>query len=125
MKKVTIMLLASIIACSAFCQRTAAFCGNGCYVITATVKNDHACGGDYDYTYTIKNNSYNTVDIKMFVEKRNGEWVDLGIVENVESGRELKDAFWSCDLSGRYILYYRTSGSGDRFPTSNEINNRY
>ena len=126
MKKMIFLIVSTtLIYFSSFAQRRPAVsCGGGCYTVTAKVRNDQGCGGNFDYTYTITNNSNQELDIEMYVEKRNGEWKDLGLIENVSSGRIIKDAFWSCDLSGRYFLYYRISGTDDKFPTSFEINNK-
>jgi hypothetical protein len=116
--------LITVFSIYSFAQgRSATSCGSGCYTVVAKARNDQACGGNMDLTYTITNNSNQTLDIKMYVEKRTGEWKDLGLIEGVNSGQVLKDAFWSCDLSGRNILFYRITDSGDRFPTQTEINN--
>lgn len=120
---VTLVTLSSIIS-FAQTRSYATSCGSGCYTVTAKARNDQACGGSYDYTYSVTNNSRQTLDIVMFVEKRNGEWKNLGMLDDMPSGKVSKDSFWSCDLSGRYILYYRISGSNDKFPTQSEINNK-
>lgn len=114
MRKMVNTSLALLFAASisAFAQRPATAC------------NDSACGGNFDDTFTITNNTYQTLDIAMFVEKRSGEWKDLGLVTNVSSRDVLEDAFWSCDVSGKFMIYYRLSGSNDKFPTQSEVTKR-
>ncbi len=125
MKKLTFSLLLVFSSLITMAQiRKATGCGNGCYAVTAQIRNDRACGGNFDYTYTVTNHSSESLDIALYVQKRNGEWKSLGLINDVSAGKVLKDAFWSCDLSGRYVFYYRSSGSGDRFPTQYEINSQ-
>lgn len=125
MKKLLFLTVVTLCSSILFAQRNSATsCGSGCYIVTAKARNDKGCGGNYDYTYTIRNQSTESLDIEMYVEKRTGDWKDLGLVEDVESGKELKDAFWLCDLTGRYIIYYRRAGSDDKFPYASELKNK-
>src|SRR4051794_29602213 len=100
MKKVFLVTIVTLLSVLCFAQtrNVATSCGSGCYSVTAQARNDRGCGGNYDYTYTVTNRTGQTLDIEMYVEKRNGEWKDLGLADNVESGKVLKDGFWSCDL---------------------------
>ena len=94
---------------------------NSCLDVSVSVTNK-GCGGSNDYTYTVTNKNSSTLDIVLFVEKLDGEWRDLGLLYDARSGVVKKDAFWACNITGRYLLYYRFSGSNDKFPTAKEIN---
>ena len=96
-------------------------CGAGCSVVTVSVKNDRACNGDHDLSYTVRNNTGEALDIATFVQKRSGGWKSLGLATNVGPGDE-RDDIWGCDLSGYYILYYRSAGSNDHIPWESELN---
>ena len=125
MKKVLFLALMSASSFKIFAQTNyAKSCGAGCDIVTAKSRMDKGCGGNNDYTYTIRNNSSSSLDISMYVEKLGGEWKDLGLRTNVEPGDDQKDAFWSCGLTGRYIFYYRIAGSKERFPYAKDLNNR-
>jgi hypothetical protein len=79
MKKIVITSVVFVFSASiySFAQRLAAACGAGCSTVTVSARSDSACGGNFDNTFTISNNTRQTLDITMFVEKRSGEWKDL------------------------------------------------
>ena len=123
MKKIFIIIILAISANIAVTAQTklAESCGSGCDFITVQSRTDRACGNDNDYTFTITNNTNETLDIKLFTETNAGEWSDQGLLTDVTAGKMKKDCFWGCKLTGRTIIYYRTSGSRDRFPTQSEL----
>jgi hypothetical protein len=103
-------------------RNPASACGSGCDLITVTVKNNKACGSSSDHAFNLSNNSNQSLDVVMFVEKQDGGWRDLGLLDNFKAGDSKKEAFWACGITGRYLLYYRVAGSNDKFPNVREIN---
>jgi hypothetical protein len=123
MKKVSALILFVLGTMSSFAQnRTPASACNNCYQVSVTARNNNGCGGSSDYTYTVTNNTNQPLDIVLFVEKLDGTWRDLGLLSSASSGAVKKDAFWACNITGRYLLYYRVAGSNDKFPNAREIN---
>lgn len=123
MKKLFIIIVLAITANIAAISQTklAESCGSGCDFITVQSRTDRACGNDNDYTFTISNNTNETLDIKLFTETNAGEWSDQGLLTDVPGGKMKKDCFWGCKLTGRTIIYYRKSSSNDVFPTQSEL----
>lgn len=123
MKKTSLSVLFVLAVMLSFAQsRTPASSCSNCYQVSVTARNNRGCGGSSDYTYTVTNNTNQPLDIVLFVEKLDGTWRDLGLLTSASSGAVKKDAFWACNITGRYLLYYRVAGSNDKFPTAREIN---
>ena len=118
------ILIASIFACSmnVFGQnKSAQSCGSGCYFVTASTKSSEQCTDKSGRSYTISNKTIESLDIQLYVEKKQGGWESLGLFNDVAAGKVLTDATWSCGATGRYILYYRKSGSTDKFPSNSDV----
>ena len=127
MKRLLLLLTLMRSTSSLFAQSTthtwASSCGASCDIISAEAKNDHACGGNHDLQYQVRNNTGETLDVAMFVEKEGGGWKTLGLSTGLGGGRSTGN-FWGCGLTGRYLFFYRPAGSSAYIPSESEMNQK-
>lgn len=100
-------------------QDKALACGAGCDYFNTTTKRSKSCGAENDLSFYVTNNFGRQANIELFVEKIGGVWRSLGYKNNLLPGQTAE--FWSCANTGRYIVYYKESGSNAQFPSEAEV----
>lgn len=89
---------------------------NSCIVITEKTPNTKCQNGSF--LLGVKNTCNDKIDIKIALRKKNGT-VDGGLNNGVEGNKTW--SYWTCDGTGEYKIFTRTSGSTTKFPTDEEL----
>jgi|SRR6188768_1509458 len=127
--KILLSSLLMFIACVAFAQQRRAQSiekGENSRAFWVEARMTQTCGSYSDFSYSVTNNTQNMVDIKFFVEGKDGKWRSLGYVNNLGAGVKVNPTnFLSCANTGNWVIYYRTVGTRDEFPLPDEVQQKY
>jgi len=122
MKLMLLLLAALTIQITTFSQsKSATYCCTGCTRLTIKADKRTDYGVKNSTVFEISNNLPGKVKVKLFVKRKDGEWLEQGVSDPIEQGKSFTFHYNRDDLSGDFCVYYINYPSDEKFPWASEV----
>jgi hypothetical protein len=122
MKFIFLLIALVTIGNTAFCQsKSASYCGTGCSRLTIKADKKTDYGVKNSTVFDISNNLPGKVKVKLYVKRKDGEWMDQGVSDPIDQGKSFAFHYNRDDLSGDFCVYYINYPSDEKFPLASEV----